>query len=72
AEGLLRAFSTGIDIHKATAAEVFSFGLDEVTVDQRRSAKEINFGLIYGMSSFGLAKELKIDRLEALTYMDGY
>ena len=71
-DGLLTAFSTGKDIHKATAAEVFSVELDEVTVDQRRSAKAINFGLIYGMSAFGLAKQLNIGRQEAQTYMDRY
>ena len=70
--GLLTAFSEGKDIHKATAAEVFSVPLDEVTTDQRRSAKAINFGLIYGMSAFGLAKQLNIGRQEAQTYMDRY
>jgi len=70
--GLLAAFSEGKDIHKATAAEVFSVTLDEVTTDQRRSAKAINFGLIYGMSAFGLAKQLNIGRQEAQTYMDRY
>jgi len=70
--GLLAAFSEGKDIHKATAAEVFSVSLDEVTTDQRRSAKAINFGLIYGMSAFGLAKQLNIGRQEAQTYMDRY
>ena len=71
-KGLLDAFSNGVDIHKATAAEVFSVSLDEVTVDQRRSAKAINFGLIYGMSAFGLAKQLKIARNDAQQYMDRY
>ena len=71
-EGLLNAFSSGKDIHKATAAEVFSVEVDEVTVDQRRSAKAINFGLIYGMSAFGLAKQLNIGRQEAQIYMDRY
>jgi DNA polymerase-1 len=71
-KGLLEAFSTGKDIHKATAAEVFSVALDDVTVDQRRSAKAINFGLIYGMSAFGLAKQLNIGRQEAQQYMDRY
>jgi DNA polymerase-1 len=70
--GLLKAFSEGKDIHKATAAEVFSVPLNEVTTDQRRSAKAINFGLIYGMSAFGLAKQLNIGRQEAQTYMDRY
>ena len=71
-EGLLRAFSQGKDVHKATAAEVFGVSLDEVTSDQRRSAKAINFGLIYGMSAFGLAKQLNIPRHDAQTYMDRY
>jgi len=71
-KGLLDAFSQGVDIHKATAAEVFSVELDEVTVDQRRSAKAINFGLIYGMSAFGLAKQLNIPRHDAQQYMDRY
>jgi len=71
-KGLLDAFSQGVDIHKATAAEVFSVELDEVTVDQRRSAKAINFGLIYGMSAFGLAKQLNIARGDAQQYMDRY
>lgn len=71
-EGLLNAFSSGKDIHRATAAEVFSVALDEVTDEQRRSAKAINFGLIYGMSAFGLAKQLNIGRQEAQTYMDRY
>ncbi|GLS90738.1 DNA polymerase I [Psychromonas marina] len=71
-KGLLDAFSNGVDIHKATAAEVFSVSLEEVTVDQRRSAKAINFGLIYGMSAFGLAKQLNIGRNEAQQYMDRY
>ncbi|WP_019617078.1 DNA polymerase I [Psychromonas ossibalaenae] len=71
-KGLLEAFSTGKDIHKATAAEVFSVALDEVTTEQRRSAKAINFGLIYGMSAFGLAKQLNIGRHEAQQYMDRY
>ena len=71
-KGLLDAFSTGKDIHKATAAEVFSVSLDEVTTEQRRRAKAINFGLIYGMSAFGLAKQLNIGRQEAQQYMDRY
>ena len=71
-KGLLEAFSTGMDIHKATASEVFSVGLDDVTIEQRRSAKAINFGLIYGMSAFGLAKQLHIGRKEAQNYMDIY
>ncbi|MCY7295436.1 DNA polymerase I [Alteromonas sp. a30] len=71
-EGLLQAFEQGQDIHKATAAEVFGESLDEVTTDQRRSAKAINFGLIYGMSAFGLAKQLHIPRNDAQKYMDLY
>ncbi len=71
-EGLLKAFSAGEDIHRATAAEVFKTSLDEVTSDQRRSAKAINFGLIYGMSAFGLAKQLGIGRNEAAQYIDHY
>jgi len=71
-EGLLNAFAQGKDIHKATAAEVFSVALEEVTTDQRRSAKAINFGLIYGMSAFGLSKQLHIGRNEAQKYMDLY
>lgn len=71
-EGLLDAFAQGKDIHKATAAEVFGIALDDVTTDQRRSAKAINFGLIYGMSAFGLAKQLNIPRNEAQKYMDLY
>lgn len=71
-EGLLNAFSQGLDIHKATAAEVFGVPLEEVSLDQRRSAKAINFGLIYGMSAFGLAKQLHISRNDAQKYMDLY
>lgn len=71
-EGLLNAFAQGKDIHKATAAEVFSVALEDVTTDQRRSAKAINFGLIYGMSAFGLSKQLHIARNEAQKYMDLY
>lgn len=70
--GLINAFQKGLDIHKSTAAEVFSVSLDDVTADQRRSAKAINFGLIYGMSAFGLAKQLNIPRHEAQNYMDLY
>jgi DNA polymerase-1 len=69
---LLAAFAAGQDIHRATAAEVFSTHPDEVTVDQRRSAKAINFGLIYGMSAFGLAKQLNIGRKQAAEYIDTY
>ncbi|MED5324668.1 MAG: DNA polymerase I [Pseudomonadota bacterium] len=71
-KGLLDAFAHGKDIHKATAAEVFSVPLNEVTTEQRRSAKAINFGLIYGMSAFGLSKQLNIPRNEAQKYMDLY
>lgn len=71
-EGLLSAFSAGKDIHKATASEVFSVPLEEVTTDQRRSAKAINFGLIYGMSAFGLSRQLSIPRGDAQKYMDLY
>ncbi|MEN9434801.1 MAG: polymerase [Pseudomonadota bacterium] len=69
---LLKAFSAGADIHKATAAEVFHTPLDQVTQDQRRAAKAINFGLIYGMSAFGLAKQLGIERREAQQYIELY
>jgi len=71
-KGLLKAFAEGKDIHRATAAEVFGVPLEEVTSDQRRSAKAINFGLIYGMSAFGLARQLGIPRGEAQRYMDLY
>ncbi|PXF32967.1 DNA polymerase I [Pokkaliibacter plantistimulans] len=70
--GLLAAFAHGDDIHKATAAEVFGVGLEQVSADQRRSAKAINFGLIYGMSAFGLAKQLGIGRNDAQLYIDRY
>ncbi len=70
--GLLEAFSTGKDVHQATAAEIFAVELAQVTSDQRRSAKAINFGLIYGMSAFGLAKQLGIARNQAQQYMDKY
>ncbi|ANE75404.1 DNA polymerase I [Dickeya solani] len=70
--GLLRAFSHGLDIHRATAAEVFGLPLDRVTTEQRRSAKAINFGLIYGMSAFGLSRQLAIPRNEAQKYMNLY
>ncbi|MGY0150840.1 DNA polymerase I [Edwardsiella tarda] len=70
--GLLEAFAAGKDIHRATAAEVFGLPLEAVTADQRRSAKAINFGLIYGMSAFGLARQLNIGRNEAQRYMDLY
>ena len=71
-KGLLDAFAHGKDIHKATASEVFGVPLNEVTTEQRRSAKAINFGLIYGMSAFGLSKQLNIPRNEAQKYMDLY
>ncbi|QOL27224.1 DNA polymerase I [Thalassotalea sp. LPB0316] len=71
-EGLVNAFSQGRDIHQATAAEIFDVALEEVTSDQRRSAKAINFGLIYGMSAFGLSKQLGIGRKQAQDYMDLY
>lgn len=70
--GLINAFSNGQDIHRATAAEVFGVPLENVTDNQRRSAKAINFGLIYGMSAFGLAKQLNVDRKEAQAYVDLY
>jgi DNA polymerase-1 len=71
-EGLLRAFAAGADIHRATAAEVFGAAPEAVTSDQRRSAKAINFGLIYGMSAFGLARQLGIARGAAQEYIDLY
>jgi DNA polymerase-1 len=70
--GLLRAFAEGLDVHKATAAEVFGVPLAEVSGDQRRAAKAINFGLIYGMSAFGLARQLGIDRGQAQDYIGLY
>ncbi len=70
--GLLDAFADDQDIHKATAAEVFALDPDDVTTDQRRSAKAINFGLMYGMSAFGLGKQLGISRHEAQEYVDLY
>ncbi|MFT6086329.1 MAG: DNA polymerase-1 [Glaciecola sp.] len=71
-KGLVSAFSAGKDIHSATAAEVFDVPLEEVSVNERRSAKAINFGLIYGMSAFGLSKQLNIGRYDAQQYMDLY
>ena len=71
-KGLLTAFEHGEDIHKATAAEVFGVSLIEVSPDQRRSAKAINFGLIYGMSAFGLARQLGVERKVAQEYIDRY
>jgi DNA polymerase-1 len=70
--GLLHAFRHNLDVHKATAAEVFGVELEQVTTDQRRSAKAINFGLIYGMSAFGLAKQIGCDRKQAQAYIDRY
>jgi len=70
--GLLKAFAEGKDIHRATAAEVFGTDFDDVTTEQRRRAKAVNFGLIYGMSAFGLARQLDIPRHEAQTYIDTY
>ncbi|UTD56262.1 DNA polymerase I [Halomonas sp. MS1] len=71
-KGLLEAFAEGRDIHTATAAEVFGTALEKVSADQRRSAKAINFGLIYGMSAWGLSRQLHIDRNQAQTYIDRY
>jgi DNA polymerase-1 len=71
-DGLLQAFNAGADVHKATASEVFGVPLSEVTADQRRTAKVINFGLIYGMSAFGLASNLNIEREAAKLYIDRY
>ena len=70
--GLLTAFEKGLDVHKTTAAEVFAIDIQKVTKDQRRAAKAINFGLIYGMSAFGLAKQLGIERNDAKQYIDLY
>ena len=71
-EALLRAFTEGLDVHRATASEVFGVTLDQVSSEQRRYAKVINFGLIYGMSSFGLAKNLGIETKAAAAYIDRY
>jgi len=71
-KGLLSAFAEGKDIHRATAAEVFGMPLESVSNEQRRSAKAINFGLIYGMSAFGLSRQLNIPRRESQKYMDLY
>ena len=71
-EGLLDAFRHDRDVHRATASEVFGVPLDEVSGDQRRSAKAINFGLIYGMSAFGLAKQIGVDRKQSQAYIDRY
>ena len=71
-EGLLRAFRDGLDVHRATAAEVFGVEPDHVSGDQRRAAKAINFGLMYGMSAFGLAKQIGVGRGEAQDYVNRY
>ena len=71
-QGLINAFTQGKDIHRSTAAEIFGVSLDEVTSEQRRNAKAINFGLIYGMSAFGLSRQLGIGRTDAQSYMDLY
>ena len=71
-QGLINAFTQGKDIHRSTAAEIFGVSLDEVTSEQRRNAKAINFGLIYGMSAFGLSRQLGIGRADAQSYMDLY
>ena len=71
-QGLINAFTQGKDIHRSTAAEIFGVSLDEVTSEQRRNAKAINFGLIYGMSAFGLSRQLGIGRADAQNYMDLY
>ncbi len=71
-KGLLDAFAQGLDVHRATAAEVFGLELESVSTEQRRSAKAINFGLIYGMSAFGLAKQLDVGRKDAQGYIDLY
>ncbi|MCD5992198.1 DNA polymerase I [Pseudomonas sp. CDFA 602] len=71
-EGLLHAFRNDLDVHRATAAEVFGVELEGVTTDMRRNAKAINFGLIYGMSAFGLAKQIGVDRKQSQAYVDRY
>lgn len=71
-QSLINAFTQGKDIHRSTAAEIFGVALDEVTSEQRRNAKAINFGLIYGMSAFGLSRQLGIGRADAQSYMDLY
>ena len=71
-QGLINAFTQGKDIHRSTAAEIFGVALDAVTSEQRRNAKAINFGLIYGMSAFGLSRQLGIGRADAQSYMDLY
>jgi DNA polymerase-1 len=69
---LLEAFRTGVDVHRATAAEILGVPLDDVSDEQRRAAKAVNFGLIYGMSAFGLGRQLGIDRASAQEYVDRY
>ena len=71
-EGLLKAFRDGVDVHRATAGEVFGTDYEKVSAEQRRAAKAINFGLMYGMSAYGLARQLNIERSEAQEYMDTY
>jgi len=71
-ETLVSAFKHNLDIHRATASEIFSTDLEAITADQRRHAKAVNFGLIYGMSAFGLAKQLKVERKQAQHYIDQY
>ena len=71
-KGMKAAFAQGLDIHRATAAEVFGVSVEAVTSDQRRQAKAINFGLLYGMSAFGLSKQLHVDRKAAQLYIDAY
>ncbi len=71
-QGMISAFEQGLDIHRSTAAEVFGVSVESVTADQRRHAKAINFGLLYGMSAFGLSKQLNVDRQSAQHYIDAY
>lgn len=71
-EALVSAFNDDLDIHRATASEIFDIPLEEVSGDQRRHAKAVNFGLIYGMSAFGLAKQLQVERKQAQSYIDQY
>src|SRR6185436_20007531 len=70
--GLTRAFTDGMDVHRATAAEVFNLAAEDVSSEQRRYAKTINFGLIYGMGAFGLASSLVIEQKAARDYIDRY
>jgi DNA polymerase-1 len=71
-KNLVEAFNNNVDVHSATAAQMFGTPLDKVSKDQRRNAKAINFGLIYGMSAFGLAKQIDVSRTEAKEYIDAY